>query len=86
MCEYITKRIRHGNLLAEVLVARISDDNSWGPYVSLEDVRKLERVKSALKRGDAEAAAIDAKVFEVMALAAVSNVNPNPRGPQVGGR
>ena len=69
MSTHVTKRLREGNLLAEVQVSLIPDDNSWGPYLSLEDVRKLERVKSALKRGDAEAAARDAKVFEVMALA-----------------
>jgi hypothetical protein len=69
MSTHVTKRLREGNLLAEVQVSLIPDDNSWGPYLSLEDVRKLERVKSALKRGDAEAASKDAKVFEVMALA-----------------
>jgi hypothetical protein len=69
MSTHVTKRLREGNLLAEVQVSLIPDDNSWGPYLSLEDVRKLERVKSALRRGDAEAAARDAKVFEVMALA-----------------
>jgi hypothetical protein len=69
MSSHVTKRLREGNLLAEVQVALIPDDNSWAPYLSLEDARKLERVKSALKRGDAVAAARDAKVFEVMALA-----------------
>ncbi len=63
------KRYRHGNLLAEVEVHLIPDDESWGPYLSPEDVRKIERVNKALKAGDIETAARDAKVFEVMALA-----------------
>ncbi len=69
MSEFITKRLRHGNLLAEVQVSLIPDDKSWGPYLSLDDVRKLDRVSKALKAGDTQAASRDAKVFEVMALA-----------------
>ena len=63
------KRFRHGNLMAEVEVQLIPDDSAWGPYLSLEDMRKLERVNKALKAGDIETASRDAKVFEVMALA-----------------
>ena len=69
MTNVVTKRLREGNLLAEVQVEVSPDDGSWGPYLSLEDARKLERVKTALRRGDALGAAKDAKVFEVMALA-----------------
>jgi hypothetical protein len=69
MSDAITKRLRHGNLLAEVKVNLIPDDGSWGPYLSLADVRKLNRVNSALKAGDAAAAAKDARVFEVLAFA-----------------
>jgi hypothetical protein len=50
MSDMITKRLREGNLLAEVQVSLIPDDNSWGPYLSLEDVRKLERVMADLRR------------------------------------
>jgi hypothetical protein len=70
MSTSVTKRIREGNLLAEVQVSLIPDDKAWGPYVDLEDVRKLERVKSALKRGDVTAAVKDARVFQVTAIAA----------------
>lgn len=70
MSDRITKRLREGNLLAEVEVALIPDDGSWGPYLSLEDVRKIERVRSALQQRDVKAAAKDAKVFEVIGLAA----------------
>ena len=63
------KRYRYGNILAEVEVHPIPDDNAWGPYLSNDDVRKIERVNKALRKGDIEAAALDAKVFEVMALA-----------------
>jgi hypothetical protein len=70
MSNLIVKRLREGNLLAEVEVKLIPDEVSWGPSLSLEDARKLERVRAALKKGDAAAAALDAKVFEVSAFAA----------------
>ena len=61
----ITKRLRHGNLMAEVKVTSIPDDGAWGPYLSLDDASKLERVSRALKLGDVEAASKDATVFAV---------------------
>jgi hypothetical protein len=70
MSTLIVKRLREGNLLAEVEVKLIPDEESWGPSLSLEDARKLERVRTALKKGDAATAALDAKVFEVSAFAA----------------
>jgi hypothetical protein len=69
MSATVTKRVRQGNLMAEVKVAVIPDDGSWGPYLSLDDANKLERVKKALKAGDIATAAKDAEVFEVMRLA-----------------
>ena len=61
----ITKRLRHGNLMAEVKVTSIPDDGAWGPYLSLDDASKLDRVNRALKSGDVEAASKDATVFAV---------------------
>jgi hypothetical protein len=65
----ITKRLRHGSLMAEVKVKVAADDGAWGPYLSLDDAEKLERVDSALRRGDIKAAAKEAKIYEVLALA-----------------
>ena len=70
MSAKITKRIRHGSWLAEVEVTRIPDDGAWGPYLSLEDVRKLERVSRALREGNIAAAAKDAQIFELHPVAA----------------
>ncbi len=66
----VTKTIREGNLMAEVKVELIPDDGAWGPYLSAEDVLKLERVRLALRAGDKELAAKDATVFEVSRYAA----------------
>jgi hypothetical protein len=70
MNHQITKTIREGNLMAEVKVSLIPDDGAWGPYLSAEDVLKLERVRLALKAGDKEAAAKESEVFEVARIAA----------------
>lgn len=70
MNHQITRIIREGNLMAEVKVSLIPDDGAWGPYLSPEDVKKLERVRLALKAGDKEKAAKEAKVFELHPVAA----------------
>jgi hypothetical protein len=70
MNTHITKRLREGNLLAEVQVRRFRDEMPWEPSLSPEDARKLERVRAALNKGDTVKAAKDAKVFEVKSLAA----------------
>lgn len=69
MIDTVTKRLRHGNLMAEVTVKLAPDDGAWGPYLSLEDAEKIERVEEALKAGDIATAAKDSKVYEVMAMA-----------------
>ena len=55
---------------AEVEVDLIPDDGAWGPYLSREDALKLDRVRSALKRGDIAAASREARVFQLMPLSA----------------
>ena len=55
---------------AEVEVELIPADGAWGPYLSREDALKLDRVRSALKRGDIAAASREARVFQLMPLSA----------------
>jgi hypothetical protein len=50
---------------AEVDVELIEDDNGWSPYLSLEDARKLDAVREALRRGDVETASRLARVFSL---------------------
>jgi hypothetical protein len=65
-----TKMVRVGNYLAEVDVDLIITDDEWAPYLSLEDARKLDNVRDALKHGDIEAAAALARVFSLTPVAA----------------
>lgn len=63
-----TQMIREDRYAAEVEIRLIDDETLWGPVVSKEDVFKTERVRLALRRGDIEAAAKEAKVFELLPL------------------
>ena len=62
--------IHEGRMVAEVDVISIETDHEWSPYFSIEDVRKLEAVQAALKRGDLKAAAALARVYELTPVAA----------------
>lgn len=65
------KRLVHvGKYVAEVQVENIPDDEAWGPYLSLDDALKLERVEKALKAGDLKAASEEAQVYELKPVAA----------------
>jgi hypothetical protein len=60
-----TKFVREGSYAAEVDVELLEEDNGWSPYLSLDDARKLDAVREALRRGDLEAASRLARVFNV---------------------
>jgi len=57
--------IHEGRYAAEVEVELEYDDESWSPTMSVDDARKLERVRLALRRGDPAEAAKEARVFEL---------------------
>lgn len=60
-----TRFVREGPYAAELDVELIDDGNGWSPYLSLEDARKLDDVREALRRGDIHAASRLARVFGV---------------------
>ena len=43
----VTRLVRAGKYVAEVAVERIPDDGAWGPYLSSDDVQKLERAENS---------------------------------------
>ena len=65
MTRKTTKLIHEGKYAAEVAVELIEDQTAWSPYLSLDDARKLDTVRLALRRGDIGTAAQFAKVFEL---------------------
>ncbi len=66
----VKRLVRAGHYVAEVEVEDIPDDGAWGPYLSLEDAMKLQRVELALKAGDLRAAGKEAQVYELKPVAA----------------
>ena len=70
MSRTVTRFVHAGRYAAEVSVELIPDDDAWGPYLSMDDALKLERVQTALERGDIAAAAREARVFELLPISA----------------
>jgi hypothetical protein len=65
-----TRMVHAGKYVAEVEVELIPGDEAWGPYLSVEDGLKLERVQKALETGDLKAASALARVYELRPIAA----------------
>jgi hypothetical protein len=64
------KFVREGAYAAEVLVELIEEQDDWSPYLSVEDARKLDEVRIALRRGDVATAAKHGQVFELTPVVA----------------
>jgi hypothetical protein len=58
--------VREGKYVAEVSVELIEEEGGWSPYLSLDDARKLDAVRLALRDGNVAAAAKHGRVFELM--------------------
>ncbi len=63
------KLVREGQFAAEVEVELIEDKDGWAPYLSLEDVEKMDAVRKALRAGEVDKAGRLAKVFRLMPVA-----------------
>ena len=57
--------IHVGSFVAKVEVRLIYDDDSWSPCLSLEDARKLDKIRMALQEGDIKGAARYAQIFQL---------------------
>ncbi len=65
-----TKLVHEGKYAAEVQVELIADDTAWSPYLSPQDVQRLDAVRLALRRGDLAEAAKHGRVYELKPVAA----------------
>ncbi len=65
-----TKLVHEGEFVAEVEVDVIESSEGWGPYLSLEEARKLDDVREALRWGDLTAANKLARVYRIMRVPA----------------
>ncbi len=60
-----TKLIHEGKYVAKIDVELIDTDEGWSPYLSLDDAKRLDDVREALRSGDIDAAAKMARVFRL---------------------
>nr|WP_284701497.1 hypothetical protein [Rhodoplanes tepidamans] len=58
--------IHEGKYAAEVDVELLYNDDSSSPTMSLDDARKLEAMRLALRRGDLAEALRHGRVFELL--------------------
>jgi len=65
-----TKLVHEGEYVAEVEVELIESAEGWGPYLSLEDAQKLDRVREALRSGNIGKASKLARIYRLMPVAA----------------
>jgi hypothetical protein len=70
MIRKTVKLIHEGRYAAEVPVHLIEDDTGWSPYLSLEDAKKLDTVRLALRKGEIAEAAKHGRVFELTPISA----------------
>jgi hypothetical protein len=64
------KFVHEGKYAAEVPVDLIEGDTAWSLNLSPEDVRKLDTVRLALRRGDIVEASKCGRVFELTPVVA----------------
>ncbi len=57
------KYVHEGSYVAMVEVDLIETDDSWSPYLSLQDAYKLDDVRDALRREDLKSASHKSSLF-----------------------
>ena len=65
-----TKLIHEGDYVAEVDVQLLDSDAGWGPFLSLDEAYKLDRVRAALRKNDLASALSLARVYRLTPIQA----------------
>lgn len=64
-----TKLVHEGQYIAEVPIEVEDVDQPWAPWVTGEEVQKLDDVRLALRRNDIETAGKYGKIYRVIQVA-----------------
>ena len=64
----VAKLIHVEDYVAEVDVELIYTDDSWSPYLSVEDASKLDEVRDALQRKDIVTASHWSRVYRLLPI------------------
>ena len=65
-----TKLIHEGDYVAKVDVELTDADEGWFPYLSLDDAKKLDDVREALRKGDLKRATRLAHIYTLKPVTA----------------
>jgi hypothetical protein len=65
----VKRLLREGDYVAEVEVTWLEGEKEWSPTLSPSDIRKLDSVRLALRRGALQVAAKYARVYHLTPLA-----------------
>jgi hypothetical protein len=65
-----TKLIHEGDYVAKVDVELMDADEGWSPYLSLDDAKKLDDVREALRKGDLKRATRLALIYTLKPVTA----------------
>ena len=64
------KVVIEGAYAAEVEVELLEGEEGWAPYLSLDDAKRLDEVRRALRNGEIRRACQLARVYELTPLSA----------------
>jgi len=64
-----TKRLYVGDVMAEIEVNMTDEPEAWGPHIDPEELDRIDSIREALKSGNLEAAAKEARLYSVKPLA-----------------
>ena len=64
------KLVQEGGYVAEVEIELLYSQDEWSPTISLENALKLDKVRSALRKGNIETASRLAQVYKLLPVAA----------------
>jgi len=67
-----TKMIHEGDYVAKVEVEMLETDEGWSPYLSLEDAKRLDDVREALRRRDLKTATRLARIYTLQPVGSVT--------------
>ncbi len=63
------KLVHEGEYAAELDIELIYADEGWSPYLSLDDAKKLDDIREALRKGDLRQAAQHSRVYALTPIA-----------------
>jgi len=63
-----SKYVHEGHYVAEIEVTLVADETGWSPYLSVDDARRLDAVREALRHGDLASAAAYGQIYELQPI------------------